>query len=207
MKNLMILTSVALALGSATAGVAKVDKPDKPPVSGPRACLLTDVSPKALACTGFFDGNLLNNKQVAAQTSALKTLGFAWDGDFNAVSKIDSLDGATLVDFGDLKTNSVDTLYGDTWVGVHFGNGAGLGGQVTGFWKIDAGLEGLSSFLLNITKGSSGAVLYSTQSAPKGGGGIKPDVGNVPEPANWAMMIAGFGLVGATMRRRRTAIA
>jgi hypothetical protein len=25
----------------------------------------------------------------------------------------------------------------------------------------------------------------------------------VPEPANWAMMIAGFGLVGATQRRRR----
>jgi hypothetical protein len=26
----------------------------------------------------------------------------------------------------------------------------------------------------------------------------------VPEPASWAMMIAGFGLVGAAMRRRRT---
>jgi hypothetical protein len=25
----------------------------------------------------------------------------------------------------------------------------------------------------------------------------------VPEPANWAMMIAGFGLIGATQRRRR----
>lgn len=31
--------------------------------------------------------------------------------------------------------------------------------------------------------------------------------GAIPEPASWAMMIAGFGLVGATMRRRRTAIA
>ena len=28
----------------------------------------------------------------------------------------------------------------------------------------------------------------------------------VPEPASWAMMIAGFGLVGATMRRRCTAV-
>jgi len=27
--------------------------------------------------------------------------------------------------------------------------------------------------------------------------------GAVPEPASWAMMIAGFGAVGATMRRRR----
>jgi hypothetical protein len=31
-----------------------------------------------------------------------------------------------------------------------------------------------------------------------GGGGV------VPEPATWAMMLAGFGLVGAAMRRRRT---
>ncbi|CAN7294621.1 PEPxxWA-CTERM sorting domain-containing protein [Phenylobacterium sp. LjRoot164] len=29
----------------------------------------------------------------------------------------------------------------------------------------------------------------------------------VPEPATWAMMIAGFGLAGATLRRRRTAFA
>jgi hypothetical protein len=32
-----------------------------------------------------------------------------------------------------------------------------------------------------------------------GGGGV------VPEPATWAMMIAGFGLVGAALRRRREA--
>jgi hypothetical protein len=25
----------------------------------------------------------------------------------------------------------------------------------------------------------------------------------VPEPSSWAMLIAGFGLVGATARRRR----
>jgi hypothetical protein len=31
---------------------------------------------------------------------------------------------------------------------------------------------------------------------------------DVPEPASWAMMIAGFGLTGAAMRRRRsTAVA
>jgi hypothetical protein len=29
----------------------------------------------------------------------------------------------------------------------------------------------------------------------------------VPEPASWAMMIAGFGLVGAAMRRRSAAVA
>jgi hypothetical protein len=29
----------------------------------------------------------------------------------------------------------------------------------------------------------------------------------VPEPANWAMLIAGFGLVGVVARRRRIAVA
>lgn len=31
-------------------------------------------------------------------------------------------------------------------------------------------------------------------------------ISSVPEPASWAMMIGGFGLVGANLRRRRTAV-
>ena len=30
-----------------------------------------------------------------------------------------------------------------------------------------------------------------------------PAVGGIPEPASWALLIAGFGLLGAAMRRRR----
>jgi len=32
-------------------------------------------------------------------------------------------------------------------------------------------------------------------------------VASVPEPASWALMIGGFGMVGATMRRRRQTMA
>lgn len=32
-------------------------------------------------------------------------------------------------------------------------------------------------------------------------------IASVPEPGSWAMMIAGFGLIGATMRRRNAALA
>jgi hypothetical protein len=33
-----------------------------------------------------------------------------------------------------------------------------------------------------------------------------PPVGGIPEPGTWALMILGFGAVGAAMRRRRQAI-
>lgn len=37
------------------------------------------------------------------------------------------------------------------------------------------------------------------------GGTLPPPAPGVPEPSSWAMMIAGFGLVGASMRRRKSA--
>jgi hypothetical protein len=33
------------------------------------------------------------------------------------------------------------------------------------------------------------------------------NVDSVPEPASWAMMITGFGLIGGVLRRRRTTVA
>jgi hypothetical protein len=219
MKKFVVLASLAAVIVATPAfAVQKIkDVPPAKPDDGPRACLLSDVKPTAVACSGFFEKNLLSNNKgdITAQQEALSAIGFKWDGDFKAVSKIDSLNGSTIVDFS-TGSNPVKTLYGDTWIGVHFGGGAGLGGNATGFWKIDAGLEGLNSILLTITKGSSGAVLYGTQSAPTGGGGgggggfgggIGPDVGVIPEPASWMMLIAGFGLVGAAKRRRVAAIA
>jgi len=35
---------------------------------------------------------------------------------------------------------------------------------------------------------------------------VRQNVAAVPEPASWAMMIGGFGMIGAVMRRRRTRI-
>jgi hypothetical protein len=35
---------------------------------------------------------------------------------------------------------------------------------------------------------------------------IDPPVDGVPEPATWAMMISGFALIGASMRRRKVAV-
>ena len=203
-KNLLI--SMILSAGSVAAPVLAA----RPVNVAPRACLLNDVSPAADSCSGFFAGNLLSGSgaSIAAQQSGLASIGFAWDGNFSQVTKINSLGGLTTVDFSTAEQNPLSRIYGDTWIGVHFGNGAGLGAQATGFWKLNAGTAGLATFLINIAQGSSGAVLYRTGSAPPiepptGGGGTGSGV--VPEPASWAMLIAGFGLVGATMRRRRLA--
>ena len=40
-----------------------------------------------------------------------------------------------------------------------------------------------------------------------GGGEIRGQYAAIPEPTTWALMITGFGLVGAAARRRRTMVA
>jgi hypothetical protein len=42
---------------------------------------------------------------------------------------------------------------------------------------------------------------------PDNANSIDVTVTQVPEPATWALMIAGFSLAGAALRRRRTAVA
>jgi hypothetical protein len=52
---------------------------------------------------------------------------------------------------------------------------------------------------------AAGGLLYSGTLDARGGSAsvVLPDVAAaVPEPASWAMMVAGFGIVGSAMRRR-----
>jgi hypothetical protein len=91
--------------------------------------------------------------------------------------------------------------------GEIFLNGNQIGGSITGFTSLapfgtngnffNAGLNMLD-FVLNNTGGPQAfqvAGLTVTADA-------LPGVGGIPEPASWAMLIMGFGLVGASMRRR-----
>ena len=79
--------------------------------------------------------------------------------------------------------------------GVNYTNGTAVGAVVAS----DANLSILSGFGRSYAFGSSfsprnlnGSIVYSVGA-----------VSGVPEPENWAMLIAGFGLVGAVSRRRR----
>ncbi len=51
--------------------------------------------------------------------------------------------------------------------------------------------------------GSGGGGGGSGSGGGSGGGGSGGGPGGVPEPASWALMITGFGLMGAALRRQR----
>ena len=142
-------------------------------------CSVNDITPAAQACTGFFEGNLINDAHIAEQTAALASLGLVWDG--TIIQKLEGLAGNHTIDFSALLT-------GISYIGLHFGNGTGGPGNGTAFYRIDAG-AGLDTFLLNYNA-SSDAALYST-------------VPGVPEPGTWAMMLLGFGAAGFVLRRRK----
>lgn len=150
-------------------------------------------------CQGFFSGNLLSNNpgDKTAQVNALNTLlgstvystaTFNF-GDFTTLS---GLSGLKTIDFA-------GTLSGMTLIGVHYGNGVGspgntVDGDATAFYLFNAGTN-LDKFYLTYNS-SSNVTLYST------GGRVPDPTAVVPEPATWAMMMFGFALVGAAMRRR-----
>jgi hypothetical protein len=186
--------SAALALAIAGSASAKNDnKPAPVPVQqGPVACSLGDLDIGALACKGFVSGNLLSNSKTGEQYAALAAIGFDWNRNFTALeaagNKFNVPDQKLL--------HFAQPLYGLSYIGVHFGGGGKNGvGNGTAFYKIDAG-AGLTSLLVKY-QGISGVAVYATGKAPV----IAPPPA-VPEPATWAMLVGGFGLLGAALRRR-----
>lgn len=75
---------------------------------------------------------------------------------------------------------------------------ADFGTQTHMLWKTDTfsfvGTGNVETLRLSTTDAGAGGVFFDSMSVA------------VPEPATWAMMIGGFGLAGAVLRRRRLAV-
>lgn len=63
-----------------------------------------------------------------------------------------------------------------------------------------------SSIGTDVLVSLNGAALASLNSAIGGGWAVGGAVAAIPEPASWAMMVLGFGLAGAAMRRRQSVV-
>jgi hypothetical protein len=85
------------------------------------------------------------------------------------------------------------------------GNGCGSTGWVKSTYTVTVA----GTYTLQFGTSNFGDTAYDTGLAFSGiqidGTVVDPPV--VPEPATWAMMIAGFGLVGVAVRRRRVVVA
>lgn len=183
--------SIRFAFFAALAASACIAVPAQAALTVVSSCDPALTTPDAVACAGYFGGNLLNGSaaDIANQQEAIATLpgDFVFDGNWDVLDpafKISSLTNTNQINFG-------KTLYGSTIIGAHFGNVAGEAGNVSVFWLFDLGAAGAQYVSLDNMRGFSNAVLYTT------------GTGAVPEPATWAMMLLGFGLVGGAMRTRR----
>ena len=116
----------------------------------------------------------------------VRSNGAAFTGANAGTSLADGATGVVYVN-GNQYNSAVSTLesfFSDqTYVtGVSFGAGSGFGAGFTGY---------VDDAHLNLTNGDSVSFNFEPAAAAA-----------VPEPASWAMMIGGFGLVGGALRRR-----
>lgn len=207
MRKLALLAAVAFATVGYSTGASATQ-----PTTCDNSTALAIFSPAAINCVGYYRGNILDNSggntnpptgDVATQIAALGQLdpSFTFTS-FNNYPKLSNLNPLTTtgLTFLDSSNNPI-TLFGTVLIGVHWGNvpdstvnpnNNGRTGNVTGFFEFNL-TSPITTISLNDSQGISDSVLYLTNSPP----------GGVPEPATWAMMIAGFGATGFALRRSR----
>lgn len=188
-----VILAAALALGALHPAPAQAAS-SKSLGLGATSCSLGDIGPTASACVGWYEGNL-NGGGPAMKAGSAAAL--------NALLGVNGFTASTLSfeeALGSIGGGVIDfatPLYGDTIFSVHVGaakgQASGVGYQGTAFYRFDAGnlQGGLDTVGFNVA-GLSNARLYST-------GAFVP---GVPEPSAWAMLIAGFTVAGAALRRR-----
>jgi hypothetical protein len=112
------------------------------------------------------------------------------------------------VDYASGERDEIFAMDGADWVSLGFLTGS------DGVWEFGNAFVLGSNFYDDIASGlkvymdidstnDGWAVTLGKSSLSLDGSVLPPPTPGVPEPASWAMLIAGFGLVGAVARRRR----
>jgi len=195
MRRKLMMALAATAIACATPAYAAVTPSNDP-------CTYGYVS-GAIACQGYYGGNLITGSVGSATTSAeLNAINLLLT---NAVSQgpgytppylnldydtvlgaLSNLNGTATLNFGSLN------LSGLTILGAHFGNNIESDpNNITAFWLLDLGSTTTHTITLSNGQGSSNAQIFATGGTP-----------GVPEPATWAMMLLGFAGIGMALRGR-----
>lgn len=161
----------------------------------------------AVACVGYYDGNLLTGAAGSSTTSTEQTYinqllsGPATTSNstgYNppytiATNTVLAALGTLSGTAGQPYTYNFSPLLmtGFTVLGAHFGNFPDTTSpNVTAFWLVNVGRVPTSSITISNGQGISNAQIFGT-STPA-----------VPEPTTWAMMLIGFTGMGLAFRRK-----
>ncbi len=155
---------------------------------------MVNIYSSASAAAGNLTGNVYSKSFLATDPIFGGSLTIAPGAGFAAFSA-----ASTLATFGIDATLEAGTY----WLGVISLNDPDIVGQESIF----IGMSGSGTAKLANPGGGWGAFFGPGTLFEVGGQAGYAVNGTVPEPATWALMIGGFGLVGSAMRRRRPAMA
>lgn len=165
-----------------------------------------------VSLAGTADAHLVTFGYIDNGNGTVTFYGEHWHGDLSApysdnggLHISDSSTTVTLQWTGVINNVSIPDMHFTGYADTHTGNSGAYGDwMVTQAYAIGNGTydfyTGPNCCVDEMDSGPVTLTLTGITSAP-------PGIGSVPEPASWAMMLGGFALTGAAMRRRRVTFA